>query len=119
MILLACLLPFLIFLWFLDCSYLELIGDGFCNDETNNENCNYDGGDCCVNVNTDHCSECKCYLNENCALEFIPYMVVGDGFCNDETNNFNCHYDLGDCCGYNVNNDLCSNCTCLGMAFLT
>ena len=34
---------------FLDCSAnVTLIGDGFCNDETNNADCNYDGGDCCV-----------------------------------------------------------------------
>ena len=24
-----------------------MIGDGFCNDETNHAGCNYDGGDCC------------------------------------------------------------------------
>ena len=37
-----------------------MIGNGYCNDETNNGNCNFDGGDCCVNVNTDYCSECSC-----------------------------------------------------------
>ena len=37
-----------------------LVGDGFCNNETNNFECNYDGGDCCVNVNTDLCSDCNC-----------------------------------------------------------
>ena len=39
------------------------MNDGYCNDETNNANCGYDGGDCCVNVNTDHCSECACSGN--------------------------------------------------------
>ena len=24
-----------------------MVGDGICNDETNNLECNYDGGDCC------------------------------------------------------------------------
>ena len=24
------------------------VGDGFCDDETNNEDCNFDGGDCCL-----------------------------------------------------------------------
>ena len=38
-----------------------LVGDGFCNDETNNAGCNFDGGDCCFNVNSDVCSECICY----------------------------------------------------------
>ena len=37
-----------------------MIGDGFCNDETNNADCNHDGGDCCVNVNKDVCSDCDC-----------------------------------------------------------
>ena len=39
-----------------------LVGNGFCNDDTNNVECNYDGGDCCENVKTDYCSECNCYL---------------------------------------------------------
>ena len=96
---------------FLDCSaYGTLIGDGFCNDETNNADCNYDGGDCCVNVNTDHCIECICYYEDNCVLGYTP-TVVGDGFCNDETNNANCNYDGGDCC-VNVNADHCTECKC-------
>jgi hypothetical protein len=36
------------------------IGNGFCNDDTNILDCDYDGGDCCVNVNTTYCSECNC-----------------------------------------------------------
>ena len=27
---------------------------------TNKFKCNYDGGDCCVNINEDHCSDCNC-----------------------------------------------------------
>ena len=48
--------------WFLntDCTSPELIGNGYCNDETNSEDCNHDGGDCCVNVNKDVCSDCEC-----------------------------------------------------------
>ena len=38
-----------------------LIGDGYCNDETNNEGCYYDGGDCCGDcINTEFCFECIC-----------------------------------------------------------
>ena len=37
-----------------------MIGDGFCNDETNNADCNHDGQDCCVNVNKSFCTECNC-----------------------------------------------------------
>ena len=37
-----------------------LVENGFCNDETNTEECIYDGGDCCgsdinPDINTDHC----------------------------------------------------------------
>ena len=43
------------------CDNVALVGNGFCNDETNNPDCNYDGGDCCLmNVNTDSCSDCNC-----------------------------------------------------------
>ena len=37
-----------------------MIGDGFCNDEANNVDCNHDGGDCCVNLNKSFCTECNC-----------------------------------------------------------
>ena len=95
----------------LDCPYLELIGDGFCFDESNNANCNFDGGDCCgYDVKTDYCSDCRCFFNETCVAGTHP--LVGDGFCNDETNNALCDYDHGDCCGVTANIELCSNCTC-------
>ena len=38
-----------------------MIGDGFCDDETNNVDCGFDGGDCCLDsVVTNFCSECEC-----------------------------------------------------------
>ena len=37
------------------------IGDGFCDDMNNNQNCNYDDGDCCgAKVKKNFCVECKC-----------------------------------------------------------
>ena len=37
------------------------IGNGVCQDELNNEECFYDGGDCCgPNVETQDCTECIC-----------------------------------------------------------
>ena len=74
-----------------------MVGNGFCNDETNNPDCNFDGGDCCVvNANTNSCSECACHLIETCAAGYHP--LVGNGFCNDDTNIAECDYDGGDCC---------------------
>ena len=88
-----------------------MVGNGFCNDETNNADCNYDGGDCCVmNANPNSCSECVCHLIETCAAGYHPW--VGNGFCNDETNIAECNYDSGDCCGYSVNSEHCTECTC-------
>ena len=43
----------------------------------------------------------------------IYHPKVGDGFCNDETNNLECNYDGGDCCGSCVNTEYCAECTCL------
>ena len=40
--------------------------------------------------------------------------MVGNGFCNDDTNIAECDYDGGDCCGYCVVTDHCENCACLG-----
>ena len=72
------------------CNNVALVGNSFCNDETNNPDCNHDGGDCCPNSN-----------------------MVGDAICHDETNHLGCNYDGGDCCLMNVNTDSCSDCNCL------
>ena len=46
----------------LDCDYAELVGNGHCNDEANDADCVYDGGDCCGPcANTDQCSDCVCH----------------------------------------------------------
>ena len=94
-----------------------MVGNGFCNDETNNADCNYDGGDCCVvNANTNSCSECVCHILETCAAGYHP--SVGNGFCNDDTNIAECNYDGGDCCpnldtvGDGICNDETNNLEC-------
>mgnify|MGYP001265891793 FL=1 len=89
-----------------------MVGNDYCNDETNTANCNYDGGDCCVvNANTSACSECVCHLVETCAAGY--HTLVGNGFCNDDTNIVECDYDGGDCCGC-VITEHCEDCACLG-----
>ena len=45
----------------LECNNPNWIGDGYCDDVTNTMECNYDGGDCCLDpVNIQYCSECQC-----------------------------------------------------------
>ena len=43
------------------------IGDGQCDDILNIENCNYDGGDCCLSadkIDVSFCVECFCHITE-------------------------------------------------------
>ena len=72
-----------------------LVGNGLCNEETNNNECNFDGGDCCPNS-----------------------FLIANGYCNDETNKKECSYDGGDCC-VNVDKEYCTDCTCFGVGFIT
>jgi hypothetical protein len=90
--------------------YHPLVGNGFCNDDTNVAECDYDGGDCCGNcVVTEHCEDCACL---GITSDEVTNPLVGNSLCNDETNNLNCNYDGGDCCGYNINSEHCTECTC-------
>ena len=125
--------------------YHPLVGNGFCNDDTNIAECHYDGGDCCGNcVITGHCEDCACLAgvlddgitnpllgdgvcndeinNAECCYDGgdcspNPSMV-GDAICHDETNHLGCNYDGGDCC-VNVNTDSCSDCNCLASGVIT
>jgi hypothetical protein len=79
----------------IDGNFNSLVGDGFCNDGTNNPGCLFDGGDCCgTNVNTVYCADCICYSHDTCDG---PLDLISDGYCNDETNNAGCNFDGGDC----------------------
>jgi hypothetical protein len=42
-------------------SFADNIGDGFCNDELNSKECNFDGNDCCQDVVFSNvCTDCTC-----------------------------------------------------------
>ena len=95
------------------CNEGLFVGDGFCDDESNNKACNYDGGDCCGEcVVKVACSECVCLVDDTGNGFTNP--LLGDSVCNDETNNVQCNYDGFDCCVNPVNTGFCSNCTCHG-----
>ena len=36
------------------------VHDGNCDDENNIAECDYDGGDCCTDVEQKYCTECEC-----------------------------------------------------------
>ena len=99
-------------LTFLDCPVpIELIGNGFCNDEANNAGCNFDNGDCCGTcVNVDYCLVCECLSIES--GDGISNPLVANGICNDETNTINCGFDGFDCCQLDITQDHCSECSC-------
>jgi len=92
------------------CEIPEWVGDGYCDDITNNVKCNFDGGDCCLgpDMMTDFCTVCTCH--EDCE---IPEWI-GDGLCDDVTNHPVCNFDGGDCClGPDMITDFCTDCFCL------
>ena len=94
------------------CKYQTLVANGFCNDEANTPECDYDGGDCCGNcINIELCLTCTC-LNGG-AGNGISYSMIGDGYCDDGLNHATCNYDGNDCCGNCINIEFCSDCSCL------
>ena len=48
------------------CSNSDWVADGFCDDFTNNKECDFDGGDCC-NSESNHqfCKKCLCLTEGN------------------------------------------------------
>ncbi|CAM9986910.1 unnamed protein product [Ectocarpus sp. 6 AP-2014] len=71
-----------------------IIGDGFCDEENNIAECNYDGGDCC---------ECTCvgqttddYLGCNAEFSCVdPSAPCGPGPVDEPTTGFSCSGDAG------------------------
>ena len=63
-------------------------------------------------VYTELASVCVCFCIPACSSS-IP-QFIGDEWCEDENNNYECGYDGGDCCGQDVRTTYCSECECLG-----
>jgi len=109
-----------------DCGFLQMmfIGDDTCNDNLNIEKCHYDHGDCCLNeISDDQCTECICHEDgtrhpsrfETTTEEPNPcpdYHYIGDGICDDSTNNEVCNFDGNDCCIDEAVDYFCSDCIC-------
>ena len=103
------------------CAYPGYKGDNYCDDENNNANCDYDGGDCCGdNVDTSYCTQCLCLDPGNSTISTttvptstttvatitkIPmepmlcpnYASIGNGICDQANDNLVCYFDGGDC----------------------
>ena len=90
------------------CPFWDITNDGYCDDEANIEECNYDFGDCCHWENDfSLCQDCFCktpplnYTEEFCdnfrAL-FGYSSLIGNGNCDRLLNNQEYAFDAGDCC---------------------
>ena len=99
-----------------DCPFPAFVGDGSCDDLSNIQLCNFDGGDCCLpQVDTQFCYACICVSNDS--NETYPLMLeptttfgycetthmINDGVC-DEINRFDesCELDGKDCCKFQM-----------------
>ena len=62
-----------------DCDYPLIAGDGFCDDEANNHECDFDDGDCCgtsdFTVNTNNCLQCMCFGMLKVAIQFKNFQI--------------------------------------------
>ena len=104
-------------------------GDGFCDDEGNIVECNFDNGDCCLPfINNLYCLECFCYQDNSqhgiyetttatdntyttCSSSMLEY--IGDGYCDDSANIPVCNFDQGDCCLEPIQDQYCIECQCV------
>ena len=73
------------------CEYdycVELAGNGKCDQKCNNQQCQFDGGDCALGQ-----------LNpwENCPPELECAELYNDGMCDPKCNTQECLYDGFDC----------------------
>ena len=95
-----------------DCPNPSLVDNGLCNDDANNAECNYDGGDCCGScVVKQYCSDCQCLGGENTG-NGVSSPSIGDGVCHDDNNIAACDYDGLDCCSVStdlIGNDFCND----------
>ena len=90
------------------CPVEPLVGDGYCDDEANTSECNYDGDDCCLlESDRNECTNCTCILsneqrqmiNEDFFQDFhLNYMELGDTLCDLTYNTKEYFFDIGDCC---------------------
>ncbi len=91
--------------------------DGECDDANNVPECQYDGGDCCLEpLDKGVCTLCECIVPTTTTIKttttkttttgdgfdytgcvWWPGVYFGDGICDSVTNNAECNWDGGDC----------------------
>ena len=80
-----------ILIFYKDCSHTELVANGVCNNESNNTECNFDGGDCFTSTTTQATTSGK-------KTEIIPrlFLVVAM-YCQGSSYHFNELLNLPHC----------------------
>lgn len=73
-----------------------LIGDTECNDQCNNFNDDYDGGDCCTKTIVNFfCSHCFCHADGTRKPGQCRDIHMGNGLCEDLCNDQRHKFDQG------------------------
>merc|ERR1712021_244340 len=86
-----------------DCLGPHRSKDNYCDDQNNNPECDFDGGDCCQDEAAEgwnqYCNDCLCLempeTTEGPAE--CPDEWIGDNYCDDVCNNDDNDFDGGDC----------------------
>jgi len=89
------------------CGSPQWFNDTYCDDDNNNEECGWDGGDCCGDdIKTDYCNDCDCLdpnapeecknilKNKECAKK-----AKNKKFCTKNYGKKNCALTCKECCG--------------------
>ena len=86
-----------------------MVANSVCNNEANNAECNFDGGDCTTNTSTTTQPTTTGQGSTNpTTTGGCNTGWIGDTYCDDINNNLYCNYDGGDCCGPNINTGDCT-----------
>ena len=89
------------------CPIIDLLGDGYCDDQALTEACAYDYNDCCsMEKDRSLCENCSCILDESEINELIKdqcsdgelAIYFGEGVCDLHYNSPKFFFDVGDCC---------------------
>ena len=68
--------------FFKECGLHFLMGNGICNEQTNNVICEFDGGDCCDPLSYYVCEDCPCYP-ASATFTIKPECIFGPKICGD------------------------------------
>ena len=72
------------------------LGDGFCDDQANIYQCEFDGGDCCGEINDLNCLQCMCLGKTLLLIIKLPGIFQGILYSDHHIYNNLLHYNHRD-----------------------